>query len=64
MEYVVITTKGNNVEVLSRHSDYDSALAAGKSSYEKLNRTVSIISGNINDKGEITGKYKLYKSWF
>ena len=65
MEYIVtIFEDGNKRKVISRHTDLNEAMEAGKRTYEKLNCMVSLISGNIDDDGKTEGKYILYKSWF
>lgn len=66
MDYIITVTKGNDRKVVSRHTNLDDAIAAGKSIFEKSNRgeVVSCITGKVNSDGKIEGQYRLIKSWF
>lgn len=64
MEYIITTLEPNGKrEILSKHTNLDDALAAGKLSYEKLKRHISCISGTIDENGKVKGEYKFYRSW-
>ena len=66
MEYLVTTLRGNDREIISRHSSLQEAMEAGEKIWEEVPKgvTVSCISGTLDDAGRLTGKYLLYNSWF
>ena len=62
---IVLINKNGNNQLLSTHNNLDDAKAAGKAAFDKTTRNQSIIcmSGNIDDNGNINGKYLLYEVW-
>ena len=67
MEYLITVydgDDGNKRKVISRHSNLDDALKAGKETRDKLHCMVSCISGTIDENGYVVGKYNFYNAWF
>lgn len=66
MDYYIAVTKGNDQKVISKHTNLDDAIGAGKSIFEKSSRgeVVSCITGKVNSDGKIVGQYRLIKAWY
>ena len=68
MEYLITVfdddEDGNKRRVVSKHSNLDDAMRAGKEAQKKYHCMVSCISGNVDENGYVTGKYTFYNSWF
>ena len=65
-EYIICLNEKGSRKVLSRHKDKDEALAAGKAASKTITnegQSISMISGNISDDGELTGPYLFYQLW-
>lgn len=66
MEYVITILDDDKRKVVSRHTTLQEALEAGEIVWTNAPKgvTVSCVDGTVNEAGELTGKYQLYKSWF
>ena len=66
MEYLVTTLRGNDREIISRHSSLQEAMEAGEKIWNEVPKgvIVSCISGTLDEAGKLTGRYLLYNSWF
>ena len=65
-EYLICLDEKGSRKVLSRHKKKEEALAAGKAaskSITKKGQSISMISGNISDDGEITGAFRFFERW-
>lgn len=63
MYYYITKINGNDRTILSKHDNLDDALKEGESKYKELKCTIDCISGEIDNKGNINGKYRIYKVW-
>ena len=67
MEYLITAMRKDGTrEILSRHTDKEEALEAGRQAFLKAEKgaLISCISGTLDENGNTIGKYLFYDSWF
>lgn len=66
MEYYITTLEGNKRKIISKHSTLQEAFDAGEKVWRSVPKGISVscIAGTVNEEGDLSGKYQLYKSWF
>lgn len=65
--FAVLRVKGNNIEVLGKYDDLNTAKAEAKRihSETEVRVTISVIEADFDENDRIKdGKYKLYNSYF
>ena len=65
-EYIICLNEKGSRKVLSRHKNKEEALAAGNAASKSITQkgqSISMISGNISDDGEITGAFLFFERW-